>query len=61
MERDCKNLNKTWSNLKQLAQSRVRWRVGVVDEIKKIKKKNAATRIVLQPHKLVFEAAILNG
>ena len=33
MERECKNLNKTWSRLKQLAQSRVRWRVGVVDAL----------------------------
>ena len=27
MKRECKNLNKTWSDLKELAQ----WRVGVVD------------------------------
>ena len=33
MERRCKNLNKTWSNLKQLAQSRVQWRVGIVDAL----------------------------
>ena len=31
VERQCKNVNKTWSDLKQLAQSRVRCRVGVVD------------------------------
>ena len=31
--RKCKNLNKTWSDLKQLAQSRVRRRVGVVDAL----------------------------
>ena len=31
VERECKNLNKSCSDLKQLAQSRVRWRVGVVD------------------------------
>ena len=42
MERECKNLNKIWSDLKQLVQSRVPWRVGVVDVpigIKEIKKK----------------------
>ena len=42
MERECKNLNKSWSDLKKLAQSRVRWRVGVVDVqvgIKEIQKK----------------------
>ena len=33
MERKCNNLNKTWTDLKQLAQSRVRWRVGVVDAL----------------------------
>ena len=33
VERECKNLNNTWSNLKQLAQSRVRWRVGVLDAL----------------------------
>ena len=31
MARECKNLNETWPDLKQLAQSRVRWRVGIVD------------------------------
>ena len=31
VEKECKNLNKTWSDLKQVAQSRVRCRVGVVD------------------------------
>ena len=30
---ECKNLNKTWPDLKQLAQSRVRWRVGTVDAL----------------------------
>ena len=39
-KRECKNLNKTWTDLKQLDQSRVRWRVGVVPVgIKKTKKK----------------------
>ena len=33
VERVCKNLNKTLPDLKQLAQSRVRWRVGVVDAL----------------------------
>ena len=33
MERECKNLNKTWPDLKQLAQSRVRCRVGIVDAL----------------------------
>ena len=33
MEREYKNLNKTWPDLKQLARSRVRWRVGVVDAL----------------------------
>ena len=33
VEKECKNLNKTWSDLKQLAQSRVRWRVGVVNAL----------------------------
>ena len=33
MERECKNLKKTWPDLKQLAKSRVRWRVGVVDAL----------------------------
>ena len=33
VERGCKNLNKTWPDFKQLAQSRVRWRVGVVDAL----------------------------
>ena len=33
VERECKNLNKTWPDLKQLAQSRVRWRVGIVDAL----------------------------
>ena len=33
VERECKNLNKTWPDLKQLAQSRVRWRVGLVDAL----------------------------
>ena len=28
VERECKNLNKTWSDMKQLAQSRIRCRVG---------------------------------
>ena len=32
VERECKNLNKTWTDLKQLAQSRVRCTVGVVDD-----------------------------
>ena len=41
MEKECKNLNKTWSDLKPLDQSKVWWRVGVVDvEIKKKKKRN---------------------
>ena len=31
--RECKNLNKTWPDLKQLAQSRARWRVGIVDAL----------------------------
>ena len=31
--RERKNLNKTWPDLKQLAQSRVRWRVDVVDAL----------------------------
>ena len=34
MERECKNLNKTWPDLKQLALSTVRWRVGVVDVLR---------------------------
>ena len=29
VERECKNLNKTWPDLKQLVQSRVRWRVAL--------------------------------
>ena len=33
VERECKNLNKTWPDLKQLPQSRVRWRVGIVDAL----------------------------
>ena len=33
VEGECKNLNKTWPDLKQLAQSRVRCRVGVVDAL----------------------------
>ena len=33
VQRECKNLNKTWSDLKQLSQSRVRCRVGVVDAL----------------------------
>ena len=32
-KRECKDLNKTWSDIKLLAQSRVRWRAGVVDEL----------------------------
>ena len=31
VERECQHLNKTWSVMKQLAQSRVRWRVDIVD------------------------------
>ena len=31
--RESKDLNKTWSDMKQLAQSRVRCRVGVVDAL----------------------------
>ena len=38
-----KNLNKTWSDLKQLAQSRVRFRVGV--GIKKIKKRKIVLKV----------------
>ena len=34
VERECKNLNKTLSDLKQLAQSKVRWGVGVVDALR---------------------------
>ena len=33
VERDCKNVKKTWSDLKQLAKSRVRWKVGVVNAL----------------------------
>ena len=33
VESDCKNLNKIWSDLRQLAQSRVRWSVGLVDAL----------------------------
>ena len=33
VERECKSLHKTWPDLKQLAQSRVRWRVGFVDAL----------------------------
>ena len=33
MERECKNLNKTWPDLKQLTQSSVGWRVDVVDAL----------------------------
>ena len=33
VERECKNLNKPWPDLKQLAQLRVRWRVGVIDAL----------------------------
>ena len=32
MERECKHLNKTWPDLKEVAQSKVRWRVGIVDK-----------------------------
>ena len=32
-EWECKDLNKTSSDMKQLAQSRVRWRVGVIDAL----------------------------
>ena len=41
VERESNDLNKTWSDMKQLARSRVPWRVGVVDVpvgIKEIKK-----------------------
>ena len=33
VERECKHLNETWFDLKQVAQARVRWRVGVVDAL----------------------------
>ena len=33
VERECKNLNWTCSDLKQFAQSRIRWRIGVVDAL----------------------------
>ena len=33
MARECKDLNKIYSDMKQLAQSRVLWRVGVVDAL----------------------------
>ena len=33
VERECKNLNKTWPDLKQLVQSRVLWRVVIVDAL----------------------------
>ena len=33
VERECKNLNKSWPDLKQLAQSRIRCRVGIADAL----------------------------
>ena len=37
LERECKDLNKTLSDMKQLAPSRVRWRVGFVDALSPVR------------------------
>ena len=52
VERECKNLNNTWPDLKQLAQSRARWRVGVgIKETKKKKNMRNRKRIRVKPVK----------
>ena len=33
VERECKDLNNNWSDMKQLGQSRVQWKLGVVDAL----------------------------